>query len=79
MEKAGEEIETKLRSEDLAGAWDTAKRWYRQASGRPPKPMRADLARVTREYQELGTRRILPLENIVVLAPRFDIHDDPPD
>ena len=60
MIAAGESIETALNGDDLIGAWAIAKRWYRFATGPPPKPMSADLEAITAEYEELGTPKPLP-------------------
>jgi hypothetical protein len=79
MEAAGAEIENKLRSDDPKAAWGTVKTWYRFSGGKPPKPARADLAEITEEYRELGTRRDLPVAHLPVrLNQPFVIEDDVP-
>lgn len=37
-ELTGHWIEQKLADGNLQGAWDTAKKWYHKATGRPPPP-----------------------------------------
>ena len=43
VEAAGTDIEAALAMSDVQTAWTRAKAWYRQASGRSPKPAREDL------------------------------------
>ena len=50
---AGVAIESALEADELQDAWNTAKAWYRQASGRAPKPSRLDFEELHKERTEL--------------------------
>jgi hypothetical protein len=50
---AAEEIQEALAHKDKPSAWDILKRWYRQSTGRPPKPTRLDMAQLEDEYTAL--------------------------
>jgi hypothetical protein len=76
---AGRDIEHRMRNNDLQGAWDVLKRWYRHASGRPPKPSRLDFAEVETIYGTLYTAVDSPGDPLPVRAPNFMIPDLPPD
>jgi len=76
---AGEAINTQLEAGDLQGAWSTLKSWYRHSSGRPPKPLRADLNEITAEYTNLGIQPPPTTESIPVMVDPFPVSDATPD
>ena len=51
--EAGIEIENALQRNDSRGAYNIAKRWYRQVTGKSPPPAREDLEETAQTFQTL--------------------------
>ena len=77
-QKAGEAVEAALRDNHVREAWSRLKSWYRCASGRAPKPTRADLLEVSQEYKELYTQVESPGAPLELVVEPFDIDDHVP-
>lgn len=76
---AGVAIQAALDGNDLKGAWDLMKRWYRHASGRSQKPSRLDMQELERVYSTLYRAEEPPGEPLPVhYVPTSPIPDDVP-
>ena len=74
--EAGDAIEDAFASYDWKRAYGLLMAWYRQAGGRPSRPSRADLRKVTEAYTTLYTRaESLPGESIPIHVAPFEIDD----
>ena len=77
--EAGEAIETALDNDDLQGAWDIAKGWYKSVTSKAPKPSRQDFEMLHQERTDLYRHVDPPGEPITVrLNAPFAIDDNPP-
>jgi hypothetical protein len=75
---AGAEIEACLEGDDLQGAWNIARRWYRFAGDRPSRPSREDMISLTQSRIDLFAKRPITVRGIPQIAPRSPIDDSIP-
>ena len=78
-ENAAVEIETKLNGGDFKAGWTIAKRWYRAATDRGPKPCFETMETQTTERVELYGKVEPPGEPIPINVQPFGICDGTPD
>ena len=77
-EDAAAEIEAHLAAGDLQEAWNVAKRWYRMAEDRAPKPCFESMEKQTEERAELYRKRVPPGDDIPINVEAYDVRDDTP-
>lgn len=77
---AGEDIEGRLSRKDVRGAWEILGRWYKDATGRAPKPTTDDITLRTEEYVELyrNRDRELPSRMVRVMYRTVNVNDTVP-
>lgn len=76
--RAGQAIETHLKTHEAEEAWELARRWYRTSSPHPFKPSRGAINKIQEEYRALYKERPLCGELPTPRAPPSDIDDTPP-
>jgi hypothetical protein len=79
VELAGADKETRLRENDLKGAWGLLKRCFCQRSGKPPKPSRMDFAIIEQKYGNLYRAHAPPGDPVLPTMLPFDILDSTPE
>ena len=77
--KAGEQIEALLAEGNVQEAWGMAKRWYRKASDRGPKPCMQTMVRQTQERVELYRKRDSPGDPIPINVDPYEVEDGIPE
>jgi hypothetical protein len=79
MDKVAEEIESYLTADNPKEAYKRLQGWYKQRSGRPPKPTYKDEEATRKEYENLFGAEEPPGEDIPIhISPMPDINDEPP-
>jgi len=80
-EEAGAAIEYALERKDTKEAWTKLQAWYKEVGDLPAKPLREELAKVTRDRVELYRARVPPGKPIPVpadLKVSFAVPDEAP-
>jgi hypothetical protein len=79
MDKVAEEIESYLTADNPKEAYRKLQGWYKQRSGRPPKPTYRDEEITRKEYEKLFGAEEPPGEDIPIhIFPTPEIDDEPP-
>ena len=71
-------MDAKALLEHLKEGWNIAKRWYRAASERAPKPCYVSMETQTNERVELYEERIPDRDPIPINVDPFDVKDETP-
>jgi hypothetical protein len=79
IRKVGDEIEGHLEQNRTKEAYGLLKRWYHKATGRPLKPTREDLDKVSDDFEHLFSHRPPPGEDLPIHVEPFPIPDTIPD
>jgi hypothetical protein len=79
MDKVAEEIESYLTANSPKEAFHKLQNWYKERSGRPPKPTLGDAEATRKEYEKLFGAEHPPGEDIPIhISPTPHVNDDPP-
>lgn len=76
--KAAGEIEAALGLGDIKESFNIAKRWYRAAEDRAPKPCYESMAKQTAEREELYRKVIPPGDPIPINVDPYEVQDEVP-
>jgi hypothetical protein len=79
VRKIGNLIEEHLEGNNTQAAYGLLKAWYRQATGRPLKPTREDISKISDDFEELFSNHPPPGDPLPIHVQPFVISDDIPD
>ena len=78
-ERVSRQIEQKLTSRDIRGAYDLLRGWYRRTGGKPPRPTRKDLDMIRTSFKNLYREQEPPGDPLPVHISPAPVRDGIPD